>query len=108
MKPPKFLLIALLVVAFAVTAFTAETTSESQNQAYHEYLETYRKTEAAYQAAYQKDARIRNLIALAVLAGLIVFIMVPVRRASKRALELNEQQQKTLEEIRDLLKNNDT
>lgn len=104
MKPPKLLLIAFLVATFAVAAFAADTTSESQDQAYREYLETYRKTEAAYQAAYQRDAKIRNVVALAVFAGLIVFVMVPLRRASKRALELNEQQQKTLEEIRDLLK----
>jgi large-conductance mechanosensitive channel len=94
-----------MFLMLAVTASAVDSTRESQNQAYRDYLETYRGSNAAY----RRDKYILTLVDVAILAGLIIFVLVPARRALRTSLEKSKQQQKILEEIRDLLKkNNDT
>ena len=85
-----------MVMALPSPAFAADSASESRAQAYLEYNKS--------QAAYRRENQIRTVVLLVVVAGLVAFVIIPARRNSKRALEISEQQQQTLEEIRDLLK----
>ena len=99
MKPRNLCLAGLLFVTLVVRASAADPTPKSQD-AYRDYLETYRKTEEAY----SRSAQIRIVVLLTTLAGVIVFVVVPASRRARAALEISERQQKTLEEIRDLLR----
>ena len=100
MKRRNLLLGALLAATLTVTATGMDSASKSQDQAYREYLETYREATAAR----RKDYQVHTAVMLAIVAGLIGFAIIPALRVAKRGLEINERQQKTMEEIRDLLK----
>jgi large-conductance mechanosensitive channel len=81
-------------------ASAADSNSLSRDQAYHEYLKAYTQSEATS----RRDNRILMVVWVTVIAGVIVFGVIPLMRKSKAALEISKQHQKTLEEIRDLLK----
>lgn len=100
MNPRIFLLSALLLLALAATASAVDSAPESLEHVYREYLESAKISDAAY----QRDLQVRTVFGLAILTGLVVFVIIPLRRSTKRAMAINELQQKTLEEIRDLLK----
>jgi len=107
MKARNLLFSALLIVTLSAKVSAVDSTAQSQDQAYREYIETYRKS----QADYQKDRQIRTIVSVVLVAGLIALIAfgaIPAVRRSRETLEISRQQQKTLEEIRDLLKKHDT
>jgi hypothetical protein len=96
MKPRHFILSAAMLVALASPGFAANSVAESQDQEYRDSLELYRQSE--------KDAQIRLFGYSVFVAGFLFVLMIPYRRSLRRSLELSERHQKTLEEIRDLLK----
>jgi hypothetical protein len=81
----------------------ADAPSNTQDQAVQDYLEMQRKSEATYERNFKVYLGVVAVVFSAV-GGMIVFGVLPLARRSKESLELNKQQQKTLEEIRDLLK----
>lgn len=101
MKPRHFFLCLFMAVLPSVGEVrAAEATGSSNEQSYRDYLEATRKA----QEEYLKDKRISYGVIAVVVAGLVLLVIVPARRKMHAALELAEKQQKTLEEIRDLLK----
>ena len=104
MKLPNLWFSALLVSTLSVTAVAADATPQSQDQAYREYLETYRQN----QEDNRKNSQVHTIVSVLLIAGLVVFGLIPTLRKSREMLEIAKQQQKTLEEIRDLLKKRDT
>ena len=52
----------------------------------------------------KEKAGLLRVFCWVVVGGLVAFVILPASRRARRAVELAERQQKTLEEIRDLLK----
>jgi type II secretory pathway pseudopilin PulG len=100
MKFPHLVLSILLVLSAALAAFAADTSSDAQDEAHREYMKMYRNSEATY----YRNVKIYLVVVAGLFGGLIVFGFLPLVRRSKESLELCKKQQKTLEEIRDLLK----
>jgi len=94
------ILSTLVAIALAPSLLAADSVSESQDKAYRDYLEAQQKSEAAY----RRDNLIHTAVVLALVAGVVAFVIIPVRRRTEQAMAINEKQLKTLEEIRDLLK----
>ena len=109
---------ALLLITLAITVSAAAPSAESQDQAYREYLEGYNKMEEANRkyaeaynaqvAAYQRKGDVTFICLMVVFAGVFVwwhrYVALPAINRAQLAVEIAKQQQKTLEEIRDLLK----
>lgn len=99
MKLPKFVSITLIAVALASPIVSADSTTDAEEQERREYLELQRKSTATY----ERDSQISRVIGVLFLGGL-VGLVISYRRFVGRALGIAELQQKTLEEIRDLLR----
>ena len=97
---------ALMAVSLASPVFAADSTTESEDPERREWMDLKRQE----LAADERDRLIHHVMLVVYLAVVTAFMIVYlriVRRSlanARRALELAEQQQKTLEEIRDLLK----
>lgn len=100
MNTRKLLLSVLLVATICFQVRAADSPAYSEEQAYRDYL----KSNQEMNDAYQRDSRVTAVILLVVVVGLFTLLTTPLARRSRRAFELAERQQKTLEEIRDLLK----
>jgi len=100
MKSCHLLLAFLFIAALTSSASAQEPAPDSAEQAYSEYL----AASQAMQDAYLRDYQIRMAVLLAIGAGILLLAAIPFRRAMNRALDISAQHQRTLEEIRDLLK----
>ena len=100
MNTRKLLASILLVATVWLPVHAVDPPSASKEESYEAYL---KRRQEMYDA-YQRDGRITAGVLLAVVGGLVAFVILPASRRTRRAFELAEQQQKTLEEIRDLLK----
>lgn len=100
MKFRSLILSILFVLSSAQAAFPADTSPDAQDEAHREYMKMYRDSEATY----YRNAKIYLVVVAGLFGGFIGFGFLPLARRSKESLELSKKQQKTLEEIRDLLK----
>jgi hypothetical protein len=63
-------------------------------------MKMYRDSEATY----YRNVKLYLVVVAGLFGGFIGFGFLPLARRSRESLELSKKQQKTLEEIRDLLK----
>jgi hypothetical protein len=113
MKSPYLLGVIFLVGLLAAKTAVAETPSATDDQDYRKSMELYRANEEAYRAneeAYHNqlvaNERTRQAFAVAggaIVAGLIIFILIPAWRAQKALTAIARENQKILEEVRALL-----
>ena len=109
MKSHNFLGLVFLVGLLAATAAIADTTSSTDDQTYRKSMEVYQANEEAYHNELVANEKTRQAFAVvggAVVAGLIFFILIPAWRGQKALTAIASQNQKILEEIRDLLRKN--
>ena len=109
MKSHNFLGLVFLVGLMAATAAIADTTSSTDDQTYRKSMEVYQANEEAYHnelVANEKTRQTFAVVAAAVVAGLIFFILIPAWREQRALTAIASQNQKLLEEIRDLLRKN--
>jgi Na+/H+-translocating membrane pyrophosphatase len=109
MKSHNFLGLVFLVGLMAATAAIADTTSSTDDQTYRKSMEVYQANEEAYHNELVADEKTRQtfaVVAAAVVAGLIFFILIPAWREQRALTAIASQNQKLLEEIRDLLRKN--
>jgi nitrate reductase gamma subunit len=104
-------LILGLLLSLILGTMASLRAAETTDQAYRDSLDAYRKSLVAGQqadAAAEHSNRVRTIFGAAVIAGLILFVIVPLQRAQKvyaaKSIDILLQNQRTLEEIRDLLK----
>jgi hypothetical protein len=110
MKLRNFVSSALMAVALASPIFAADSTTESDDQYHRDYLELKRKELEADQKdreADQKDRLFHHVLLViygTAVVAFLVFYFKTYRGFVRRSFELAKGQQKTLEEIRDLLR----
>jgi large-conductance mechanosensitive channel len=109
MKPRT--LILGLILGWGLATAAALRAAEPTDQAYRDSLDAYRKSLVANEqatAAAEHADRVRTIVGAAVIAGLVLFVIIPLQRAQKayaaKSIDILIQNQRTLEEIRDLLK----
>jgi preprotein translocase subunit SecG len=109
MKLSNILCFVFLVGLLAVKAAASDTPSSTADDDYRKSMELYRANEEAYHNQLEANERTRQAFAViggVVVVGLVILVLVPAWRQQKALMAISAQNQKILEEIRELLKKN--